>query len=130
MESDDIRVLCGNWLQSKEDELKAIERRHAIEVEICQHLNVDTSRDGTSNLIDGDIQVRVVTKLKREVNVLRLRALAEEYGLIEEIKTLFNWIPEFNRAFWHNADPSVTEALREAIKVSPQKPVVEIRKFP
>jgi hypothetical protein len=130
MESDAIRVLCGNWLQSKEDELKAIERRHTIEDEIGQLLNVDSSKDCTTNLIDGDIQISVVSKLKRKINVRLLHSLAEEHGLVEEIKTLFNWIPEFNNGAWQRADPGVTEALEKAIEVSPQRPVVVLRKFP
>ena len=59
-----------------------------------------------------------------------LHSLAEEHGLVEEIKTLFNWIPEFNNGAWQRADPGVTGALEEAIEVSPQRPVVVLRKFP
>ena len=130
MQSDDIRVLCGNWLKSKEDELEAIERRQAIENEIGQLLNVDSSRDCTTNLIDGDIQISVVSKLKRKIDVPLLHSLAEEHGLVEEIKTLFNWIPEFNNGAWQRADPGITELLGKAIRVSAQKPAVVIRKFP
>ena len=130
MESDAIRVLCGKWLQSKEDELKAIERRHTIETEICRYLNADTSGDCTTNLIDGDIQISVVSKLKRKIDARLLHSLADEHGLVEEIKTLFNWIPEFNNSAWGRADPAITRVLGKAVAISPQRPVVVIRKFP
>jgi hypothetical protein len=126
MDSDELRELCFEWTDAKEAEREAAIKLKEVEDKLITFLNVDLSIDGTTRVIDGDISLKVTTRLSRIIDTSRLKELAEERDLNEHLSTLFRWNPEVNLKSWRDADEKVTEPLRDAIAIAPTRPAIAI----
>jgi hypothetical protein len=126
MDSEKLRSLCSEWINAKEAEREAAIKLKEVEDKLITFLNVDLSIDGTTRVIDGDISLKVTTRLSRIIDTSRLKELAEERDLNEHLSTLFRWNPEVNLKSWRDADEKVTEPLRDAIAIAPTRPAIAI----
>jgi len=123
----DIFVI-EQWLEAKEDERKATERRRAIEDLLVTELKISEAAEGTANFDLGDYKVKVVSKLNRKIDGDKLQEVAAEAGLSEHLSDLFRWKPELNMTAWKRADNTITEALSAAITTTPGRPAFTITK--
>ena len=126
MDSDELRELCFEWTDAKEAEREAALKLKEVEDKLIALLNVDLSIDGTTRVIDGDISLKVTTRLSRIIDTSRLKELAEERDLNEHLSTLFRWNPEVNLREWRRADKIVIDALSDAIAIAPTRPAIAI----
>lgn len=114
--------LAAEWLEAKETERAAIERRRAIEDHLAMRFEVPADLDGTKNVKKGGYQFKVVGRLTRKVDSDMLQELAAEHGLSDHLSSLFRWKPEIDMKTWRAADPSITTPLAGAITVQPGRP--------
>ena len=77
-------------------------------------------------MIDGDVSIKVTTRPSLTVDDTKLKELAEEYDLKEHLPILFRWNPEVNLIEWRGADKKITKQLRDAIAITPNRPVIAI----
>ena len=122
MESIRLQAASQLWLKAKEAEQKAVETRREIEDKLSKLLAIDDSIDGTTRVIDGDLSVKITTRLNRKVDSGKLQDLAAEHGLSDHLPTLFRWKPEIDMKNWRNADESITKPLLDAITTTPSRP--------
>ena len=122
MESIKLQAASQLWLKAKEAEQKAVETRREIEDKLSKLLAIDDSIDGTTRVIDGDLSVKITTRLNRKVDSGKLQDLAAEHGLSDHLPTLFRWKPEIDMKNWRNADESITKPLLDAITTTPSRP--------
>jgi hypothetical protein len=122
MESIRLQAASQLWLKAKEAEQKAVETRREIEDKLSKLLAIDDSIDGTTRVIDGDLSVKITTRLNRKVDSGKLQDLAAEHGLSDHLPTLFRWKPEIDMKSWKNADESITKPLLDAITTTPSRP--------
>ncbi len=126
MNSDELRELCLDWADAKEAANEAAMTLEAVEDKLIESLNVDVSRDGTTRVIDGDVSIKVTTRPSLTVDDTKLKELAEEYDLKEHLPILFRWNPEVNLREWRGADKKITKQFRDAIAITPNRPVIAI----
>ena len=122
MESIRLQAASQLWLKAKEAEQKAVETRRELEDKLSELLAIDDSIDGTTRVIDGDLSVKITTRLNRKVDSGKLQDLAAEHGLSDHLPTLFRWKPEIDMKNWRNADESITKPLLDAITTTPSRP--------
>ena len=122
MESIKLQAASQLWLKAKEAEQKAVETRRELEDKLSELLAIDDSIDGTTRVIDGDLSVKITTRLNRKVDSGKLQDLAAEHGLSDHLPTLFRWKPEIDMKNWRNADESITKPLLDAITTTPSRP--------
>ena len=117
-----LELLAEAWMQAKEDERAATERRREIEDQIRSLANIADDSEGVQNVDAGAWKVKVTCRLDRKVDSDKVQELAAENGLSDHLSTLFRWKPEINAKAWDRADPAITNALAGAITVKPGRP--------
>ena len=116
------------WLEAKEAERAAVEKRRIIEDELVQSLRIDSTHEGTTSAeIDG-YQVKVTCRIDRKVDADMVQEIAAEHDLSEHLSSLFRWKPEINISAWKSADESITRPLAGAITAKPGRPSFTIIK--
>ena len=116
------------WLEAKESERAAVEKRSLIEDELVSSLKVDANHEGvTSATIEG-YQVKVTCRIDRKVDADMVQELAAENGLSEHLASLFRWKPELNMSAWKAAEEFITRPLAGAITAKPGRPSFTITK--
>ena len=101
--------LAALWLEAKEAETEATERRRAIEDRMLAHGLTEWK----------GFKVRVTARDNWKIDAERLQQVAEEDGLGDHLSSLFRWKPEVNMALWKASDPKITKPLLEAITITP-----------
>ena len=121
-----IDELSATWMEAKESERVAVERRRAIEDHLVLIMELSPDLDGTVTKKDGAYVIKAVGRLNRKVDSEKLQELAAEAGLTDHLSTLFRWKPEIDMKEWKAADPSITSALVDSITVTPGRPSFSI----
>lgn len=117
-----MMTLHLRWLEAKEAERAAIEKRRLIEDELVQQLRVNSAHEGSQSFdIDG-YQVKVTCRIDRKVDADMVQEIAAEHGLSDHLSSLFRWKPEINMSAWKSADESITRPLAGAITAKPGRP--------
>jgi hypothetical protein len=111
-----------DWIEAKDAEAKAIERRRELEDQMVSEFGIEENLDGTKTVKDGDYTVKIIGRLNRSVNSETLQELAAWHGLSEHLPNLFRWKPEINMTLWKAADAKITSALAGAITTKPGRP--------
>ena len=114
--------LSSAWMEAKEQERMAVERRRAIEDHLSLVMELEPDLDTTVTRKDGAYVIKAVGRLNRKVDSEKLQELAAEAGLTDHLSSLFRWKPEIDMKAWKACDPSITNALADAITVSPGRP--------
>lgn len=122
-----LELLAEAWMQAKEDERGATERRREIEDQIRALANIADDSEGVQNVDAGAWKVKVTCRLDRKVDSDKLQDIAAEHGLSDHLSTLFRWKPEINAKAWDRADPAITTALAGAITTKPGRPSFAIQ---
>lgn len=118
-----------DWLEAKDMERRAVDRRRVIEDELIESLGVDDSKDGSKTYKEDSFKVKVTTRLNRKVDAEALIDLAQNAGIGQDhLQALFRWKPELNLREWQNAAESITKPLEGAITTKPGRPSFNIAK--
>ena len=117
-----IDELSASWMEAKEQERMAVERRRVLEDHLALVMELAPDLDTTVTRKDGAYVIKAVGRLNRKVDSEKLQELAAEAGLTDHLSSLFRWKPEIEMKAWKACDPSITSALADAITVSPGRP--------
>ena len=120
--------LLTAWMEAKEAERAAQERRRDLEDQISAALKVPADLDGTMRRDFEDVEVKIVGRIDRKVDTDALQDLAREAGLTDHLTALFRWKAEINAKAWERADESITKPLTGAITTKPGRPSFTITK--
>ena len=117
-----MQELAAQWLEAKEAERKATERRRDFEDAMRALANFSDQTEGTENIKTPAYAIKIVGRIDRKVDADKVQELAAEHGLTDHLSTLFRWKPEINMAIWKATDESITKALAGAITAKPGRP--------
>lgn len=114
--------LYQDWIEAKDRETLAIDKRRAIEDALVKELAFEVSTEGTAKYDRDGYAIKIVGRIDRKVDAAKLQEVAAENGLSDHLSTLFRWKPEVNMSIWKATDSSITEPLREAIVAKNGRP--------
>lgn len=117
-----MEQLAADWLEAKEAERKATERRRDFEDAMRTLANFSDQTEGTENVKTSAYTIKIVGRIDRKVDADKVQELAAEHGLTDHLSTLFRWKPEINMAIWKATDESITKPLAKAITAKPGRP--------
>lgn len=117
-----------DWIDAKEAERAAIERRREIEDRLVAEFEIPETLDGTRNIDADGYKVKIVGRMNRKIDADALQEVARESGLSEYLSTLFRWKPDIIAAAWKAADASITDIFLSAITTEPGRPSFAIEK--
>ena len=118
--------LYQDWINAKEAERAATERRRAIEDEMAKH--IDATAEGVVNFAHEGYKIKVTIRMDRKVNGDLAKEIAASNGLDTYLWTLFRWKPELNLSAWKGTTSNITGAFADAITTKPGRPSFEIVK--
>lgn len=120
-------TLYAQWLQAKEAERQAVEKRREIEDMLIKSLEIPETLDGVSTTKQNGFTIKVTGRMTHKVDSEMVQELAAEAGCTEHLSALFRWKPEINMTAWKAADPAITAALAPAITTKPSRPSFSIQ---
>ena len=118
--------LYQQWIEAKEYERLAVERRREIEDQLAIDLKINPNQDKSQTFDADGYKVKITTRLTRKIDADRLQEIAAENGLSAHLSTLFRWKPEINAAAWKAAADNITRPLLDAIETKPGRPSFNI----
>ena len=111
-----------DWLDAKEAERSAVERRRALEDRMIADFEIPETLDGTRTVDADGYKVKIVGRMNRRIDAEALQEVAREAGYSEYLSTLFRWKPDIIAAAWKAADQAITSVLEQAITTEPGRP--------
>ena len=116
-------TLYQQWIEAKQDERAAQEKRRWIEDQLIHELNIQT-KEGTDTLTlkDQGYKVKITQRFNKSIDSELLQEIAVEHGLMYHLSALFRWKPEVDAKAWKAADASITGPLQAAITTKPGRP--------
>lgn len=120
-------ILFDQWLEAKEAERMAVERRREIEDGLIATLNINQA-EGSSTINAEGYKVKVTQRFNRSIDADLLQEIAAEHGTTHHLGDLFRWKPDINAKAWKDADESITGPLEQAITTKPGRPSFSIER--
>lgn len=120
--------LAQAWLDAKEAEILAVNKRRSLEDALLAALDSDASKEGVQSYEEGGYKIKITPRIDRKVDSEKLQELAAEAGLSDHLSSLFRWKPEIVMAAWKAAAPNITTPLAGAITSKPGRPSFQITK--
>lgn len=125
----DVNQLSQEWLDLKQAEKEATEKRREVEDKLLSLLGVPETLDGTQNFeLDSGFKLKVVGRMVRKVDSDKIQEIAAEHGISEHLSSLFRWSAEINAAAWKSTSPLITEPLLDGITTKAGRPSFTITK--
>jgi len=118
--------LCDDWINAKNDEHRAQERRREIEDKLATLLKIDAAKDGTKTESINDFECKVTTRLSRKIDADMAQEIAAEYGLQDQLGIVFRWKPDLNLTAWKQASEETRAQLIKAITTTASRPSFSI----
>ena len=118
--------LYQEWIDAKEEERVAVEKRRALEDQMAETFQLNDQKEGTTSIKDSGYTIKVVQRFNKTINADVLQDIANQEGLADQLSTLFRWKPEINKKVWDSADDSITRPLAGAITVKAGRPSFSI----
>ena len=118
-----LAELSQVWLELKEAERLATERRRQVEDTLMSLIGIPETLEGTENInMDEGYQIKIVGRMNRKVDTDQLQEIAAAHGLSEHLHDLFRWKAEINSAVWKATNEAITKPLMAAITTAPGRP--------
>ena len=118
--------LYQDWINAKEAERAATERRRTIEDEMAKH--IDANAEGVVSFSHEGYKIKITIRMDRKVNGDLAKEISAANGLDSYLSTLFRWKPELNLSAWKGTTSNITGVFADAITTKPGRPSFEIIK--
>ena len=120
----DLLKLSELWLESKEAEKIAAERRRQLEDQMRQAMKLEESEEGTVSTLVGRYKVKANCRINRKIEPEKFLLLANDAGV--DVSTFTKWKCELVMSAWRKQDEGVQHALSSAITAEPGRPTFSI----
>lgn len=124
--SNNLSEYAQAWLDAKQAEADATNRRRELEDEMASLIGVAENMEGTETAEPDGYVIKITGKINRTVDGDKLQELAHEAGLFDHLSSLFRWTPSIDKRAWERADSSITAPLASAITAKPSRPQFKI----
>lgn len=119
--------LYEQWLEAKDFEKQASERRREIEDQLTSIIG--DFGEGSKTIDDDGYRIVATSRYSRKVDADQVQVLAAEKGVENLLPILFRWKPEINLIEWKKADTGVINYLSNAIVTKPGRITYKIEKI-
>jgi hypothetical protein len=121
-----LQKLSAEWIDAKNAEKEATDRRRLIEDEIVRLLEILETDDRNIKLAIGDYNLRITCRINRKVDGDLAQEIAAENGMEEFLPMLFRWKPELSMSAWDAVGDNVKQLFLRAITATPGRPSFSI----
>jgi hypothetical protein len=117
-----LQKLAEEWLEAKNAEAEAIEKRRSIEDEVVRLLEISSMDDHAREFEADPFTFKITYRINRKVNGDLAQEIAAEHDMQDYLPMLFRWKPELSMAAWKGVGDNVKSVFAPAITSTPGRP--------
>lgn len=122
-----MKELLQQWLDAKEVERAAVEKRRSIEDRLSELLASEMPADGQKTIKADGFAVKVTSRIAYKVNGEELQELASKKGIpLPLLQQAFRWKCDVIGKGWNDLDKSIQAALSDAVTAEKGRPSYQI----
>jgi hypothetical protein len=123
-----LQKLSVEWLEAKEAERDATERRRLIEDEMVRLIGVEQTDEHTRKVEADPFTIKIACRINRKVDGDMAQEIAAENDMQDHLGLLFRWKPELSMTAWNGVGDNVKQVFARAITATPGRPSFTIIK--
>ena len=117
-----LQKLSGEWLEAKEAERDATERRRLIEDEMVRLIGIEQTDEHTRKVEANPFTIKIACRINRKVDGDMAQEIAAENDMQDHLGLLFRWKPELSMTAWNGVGDNVKQVFARAITATPGRP--------
>jgi len=117
-----FQKLAEEWLEAKNAEVEATEKRRLIEDEVVRLLEIKDTDDHAREFEANPFTFKITCRINRKVNGDLAQEIAAEHDMQDYLSTLFRWKPELSMTAWKGVGDNVKQVFARAITATPGRP--------
>ena len=122
-----MKELLQQWLDAKEVERAAVEKRRSIEDRLSELLASEMPADGQKTIKADGFAVKVTSRITYKVNGEALQEIASKKGIpLPMLQQAFKWKCEVIGKGWNELEKGVQSALSDAVTTEKSRPSYQI----
>jgi len=121
-----LQKLAEEWLEAKNAEVEATEKRRMIEDEVVRILEIKETDDHAREFEADPFTFKITCRINRKVNGDLAQEIAAEHDMQDYLSTLFRWKPELSMSAWKGVGDNVKQVFARAITATPGRPTFAI----
>ena len=120
--------LSAEWIEAKDAEREATERRRLIEDEMVRLLGIQQTDDDSRKFEAKPYLIKIACRINRKVDGDLAQEIAAENDMQDHLSLLFRWKPELSMTAWNGVGDNVKQVFARAITATPGRPSFTITK--
>jgi len=117
-----LQKLSVEWLEAKEAERDATERRRLIEGELVRLMGIEQTDEHTRKVEADPFTIKIACRINRKVDGDMAQEIAAEHDMQDHLGLLFRWKPELSMTAWNGVGDNVKQVFARAITATPGRP--------
>ena len=117
-----LQKLSVEWLEAKEAERDATERRRLIEDEMVRLIGIEQTDEHTRKVEADPFTIKIACRINRKVDGDMAQEIAAEHDMQDHLALLFRWKPELSMTAWNGVGDNVKQVFARAITATPGRP--------
>jgi len=117
-----LQKLSVEWLEAKEAERDATERRRLIEDEMVRLIGLEPTDEHTRKVEADPFTIKIACRINRKVDGDMAQEIAAEHDMQDHLGLLFRWKPELSMTAWNGVGDNVKQVFARAITATPGRP--------
>ena len=117
-----LQKLSVEWLEAKEAERDATERRRLIEDEMVRLMGIEQTDEHTRKVEANPFTIKIACRINRKVDGDMAQEIAAENDMQDHLGLLFRWKPELSMTAWNGVGDNVKQVFSRAITATPGRP--------
>lgn len=114
--------LSAEWVEAKDAERDATERRRLIEDEMVRLIGIEQTDEHTRKVEAKPFTIKIACRISRKVDGDMAQEIAAENDMQDHLALLFRWKPELSMAAWNAVGDNVKQVFARAITATPGRP--------
>ena len=123
-----LQKLSVEWLEAKEAERDATERRRLIEDEMVRLIGIEQTDEHTRKVEADPFTIKIACRINRKVDGDMAQEIAAEHDMQDHLGLLFRWKPELSMTAWNGVGDNVKQVFARAITATPGRPSFTLTK--
>ena len=117
-----LQKLSVEWLEAKEAERGATDRRRLIEDEMVRLIGIEQTDEHTRKVEADPFTIKIACRINRKVDGDLAQEIAAENDMQDHLGLLFRWKPELSMTAWNGVGDNVKQVFSRAITATPGRP--------
>ena len=117
-----LQKLSVEWLEAKEAERDAVEKRRLIEDEMVRLIGIEQTDEHTRKVEADPFTIKIACRINRKVDGDMAQEIAAEHDMQDHLGLLFRWKPELSMTAWNGVGDNVKQVFARAITATPGRP--------